>query len=196
MDLVVIGTTFLTVFVAELPDKTMVATMVLSTRFHNARAVWLGATLAFAAQVTIAVIAGGLLGLLPTWLVQTAVAILFAVGAIVLFRSGDEVDDAGAEGAEAAPQRAVGIVARTFGIVFLAEWGDLTQLATASLAAKSGFPVSVWIGALLALASVAALAVIAGRSILRVLPVRLVRRIAALVFASLAVYTVIEIVRG
>lgn len=195
MNLVAVGTTFLAIFLAELPDKTMVATMVLSTRYHHARAVWLGATAAFSVHVTIAVLAGGLLTLLPTWLVQTVVAILFTVGAVVLVREGDEVEDADLDEGKKI-DTAWGVAARTFGVVFLAEWGDLTQLATASLAAKSGSPLSVWIGALLALSAVAGIAVVAGRSILRVLPVKLVRRIAAGIFAILALITIVEIVRG
>ncbi len=195
MDLLAIGTTFLAIFLAELPDKTMVATMVLSTRYHHARAVWLGATGAFAVHVTIAVLAGGLLTLLPTWVVQSVVAVLFVIGAVVLVREGGEVEDADIDD-NATVDSAWGVAGKTFGVVFLAEWGDLTQLATASLSAKSGSPVSVWIGALLALSAVAGIAVIAGRSILRVLPVKLVRRIAAGIFAILAVITVVEIIRG
>ncbi len=195
MNLLAVGTTFLTIFLAELPDKTMVATMVLSTRYHHGRAVWLGATAAFAVHVTIAVVAGGLLTLLPAWLVQAVVAVLFVIGAVVLIREGGEVEEADVD-QEADATSSWSIGATTFGVVFLAEWGDLTQLATASLAAKSGSPVSVWLGALLALSAVAGIAVVAGRSILRVLPVKLVRRIAAGIFFVLAIVTVVEIFRG
>lgn len=195
MSPVTIVTTFLAIFLAELPDKTMVATMVLSTRYKHARAVWAGATAAFAVHVTLAVAAGGLLTLLPARLVQSIVAVLFVVGAVVLVREGGEVEEADVSGT-AKLETAWSVAARAFVIVFLAEWGDLTQLATASLAAKSGSPVSVWLGALLALSAVAAIAVVAGRSILRVLPVKLVRRIAAGIFFVLAVITVVEIIRG
>jgi putative Ca2+/H+ antiporter (TMEM165/GDT1 family) len=196
-------TTFVAIFPAELPDKTMVASMVLATRYQHPRAVWAGATAAFVVHVTIAATAGQLLTLLPARPVQVVVAILFAVGAVMLVREGGEVegvegDDEGAA-AEAASRATAGprqVAATAFGVVFLAEWGDLTQLATASLAASSGQPVAVWIGALLALSTVAAIGVAAGRTLLRWVPVRLVRRIAAGIFALLAVVTLIEAIRG
>jgi putative Ca2+/H+ antiporter (TMEM165/GDT1 family) len=82
-----------------------------------------------------------------------------------------------------------------FGIVFLAEWGDLTQITTASLAAK-GHAVSVFIGAAAAMVSVAAIGVVAGRSLLRVVPARVLHRIAAVVFGGLAVFFLIDAIAG
>lgn len=190
-------TTFAAIFPAELPDKTMVASMVLATRYRHPWAVWVGATLAFVVHVTIAVLAGRLLTLLPERPVQVVVAGLFALGAVMLWREGGEVDD-GDEVAVAAAA-SVGpfaVAQRAFLVVFLAEWGDLTQLATASLAAGSGEPWSVFAGAIVALSAVAAIAVVAGRTILRILPVKVVRRVAACLFAGLAVYTVVEVIRG
>lgn len=188
-------TTFAAIFPAELPDKTMVASMVLATRYRHPRAVWAGATAAFAVHVTLAVAAGKLLTLLPARPVQFVVAGLFALGAFMLVREGGEVEGADV-GARSAALSAPQVAARAFGIIFLAEWGDLTQLATASLAASTGEPLSVLIGALVALSAVAAIAVIAGRTILRVVPVRVVRRIAAGIFAVLALITLVEAVRG
>ena len=188
-------TTFVAIFPAELPDKTMVASMVLSTRYRHPWAVWAGATLAFVVHVTLAVLAGRLLTLLPERPVQVVVAGLFALGAVMLWREGGDVDDE----SEVAAVAAVGpfaVAQRAFLVVFLAEWGDLTQLATASLAASSGEPWSVFVGALIALSAVAAIAVVAGRTILRVLPVKVVRRVAACLFAGLAVYTLVEVIRG
>jgi putative Ca2+/H+ antiporter (TMEM165/GDT1 family) len=195
MDPLTILTTFAAIFPAELPDKTMVASMVLATRYQHPRAVWAGATAAFAVHVALAVVAGSVLALLPTRPVQLVVAALFALGAYLLVREGAEV-----EGAEVDLERpatsARQVAASAFFIVFLAEWGDLTQLATASLSAQTGEPVAVFVGALVALSTVAALAVVAGRTVLRVVPVRLVRRIAAVIFAVLAVVTLVEAIRG
>lgn len=188
-------TTFVAIFPAELPDKTAVASMVLATRYRHPWAVWAGATAAFVVHVTIAVLAGRLLTLLPERPVQLVVAGLFALGAVMLWREGGEVEDE----SEVAAIAAVGpfaVARRAFLVVFLAEWGDLTQIATASLAAGSGEPWSVFLGALIALSSVAAVAVVAGRTILRVLPVKIVRRVAACLFAGLAVYTLVEVIRG
>jgi putative Ca2+/H+ antiporter (TMEM165/GDT1 family) len=199
MDLGVILTAFVVVFPAELPDKTMVASIVLSTRFHHPFAVWAGGSAAFVVQVCIAVFFGKLLTALPQRPVELAVAALFAVGAVVLFREGGtvEVADQATESPDAKPLHSPLAVAwRSFVVVFLAEWGDLTQLATASLAARSGEALSVAIGAVVALVTVAAIAVIAGRSILKVLPIATVRRIAAAIFAILAIVTLIEAIRG
>jgi putative Ca2+/H+ antiporter (TMEM165/GDT1 family) len=195
VQLLVVLTTFVAIFPAELPDKTMVASMVLSTRSHHPRAVWIGATAAFAVHVTIAVAFGRLLTELPETAVQLSITALFTIGGIVLLREGDEIETV--EGAEEGTARSAWAVAgQAFVVVFVAEWGDLTQLATASLAASTGAPASVFLGALLALSTVAAIAVIAGRAVLRVVPVRLVRRIAAGVFFTLALVTLGELLLG
>ena len=193
-------TAFATIFLAELPDKTMLATIVLSARFRRPVAVWTGAAAALTAQVLIATTAGRLLSLLPQRPVRFAVAALFAIGAIVLWRprdgtpdENDQIADDLAESAPALPGRR--IAASVFGIVFLAEWGDLTQIATASLAAK-GHAVSVFVGAALAMVLVAAVGVVAGRALLRVVPARVLHRIAAAVFALLAIVFVIDAIRS
>ena len=191
--------TFGTIFVAELPDKTMLATIVLSARFKRSLAVWIGAALALTAQMVIAVVAGRLLDLLPDRPVKAAVAVLFATGAVVLWRSSHEpVDGADvAEDAALVARRlpAWRVSATVLGVVFLAEWGDLTQLATASLA-SNGEALSVFVGATAAMVTVAAIGVVAGQSLLRVLPERLLRKIAAVIFGILALLATVAAIRG
>jgi len=193
MDPVTALTAFLAVFPAELPDKTMFAGIVLTARFKRPFAVWVGATAAFAVQMAIAVAAGQVLSLLPDRLVAGIVAVLFAVGAIVLLRGGDEDDEATETSEQFSTWRVIGT---TFGVIFLAEWGDLTQLATASLAATTGQLLAVYVGALAALSTVAALATVVGRGLLRVVPERVLRRIAAAIFGLLAVIALVEAIRG
>jgi putative Ca2+/H+ antiporter (TMEM165/GDT1 family) len=199
-----VATAFATVFVAELPDKTMLATIVLSARYRRPWPVWCGAAGALTLQMAIASIAGGLLNLLPERPVRAAIAVLFGVGAVVLWRSAAEADleaaeaEHDAEAAEAAVRAALPawrITAAVFGVVFLAEWGDLTQLATASLAAH-GRALSVFVGASAAMITVAGIGVLAGRALLRVMPEHLVRRVAAVIFALLAVLAAVTAVRG
>jgi Ca2+/H+ antiporter, TMEM165/GDT1 family len=193
-------TAFVTVFLAELPDKTMIATIVLSARFHRPLAVWIGAASALTLQMVIAVTAAQLLRLLPERPVQFAVSGLFAVGAIVLWRSQDEATDPNEDIVDDLPAEATAtlstgrIAATVFGIVFIAEWGDLTQLATASLATTRP-PFSVLVGASLAMICVSAIGVLAGRALLRVLPERFLHRAAAVVFATLAVVFFVNAVR-
>jgi putative Ca2+/H+ antiporter (TMEM165/GDT1 family) len=196
VDLAAVGAAFATVFVAELPDKTMLATIVLSARFHRPLAVWIGAACALTTQMAIAVSAGRLLGLLPDRLVSAAVAVLFATGAVVLWRSADEAPELVTAADRAAPAKVWWRVSMTvFGVVFLAEWGDLTQLATASLAAQRD-AVSVFVGAVAAMITVAGIGVLAGRALLRVVPERVLRRLAAGIFAVLAVLALISLIRG
>jgi Ca2+/H+ antiporter, TMEM165/GDT1 family len=183
--------TFAVVFLAELPDKTMVATLVLTTTYRRAFWVWFGAAGAFLVHVIVAVLAGGLLSRLPERPVKFAVAILFAVGAVVLWRQRD--DPAAAEAMQlAALHSPLRIAAASFTTVLVAEIGDLTELTIASLAATSGQPVPVFLGGLLALWSVAALAAVGGMALLARVPVRKVGTGASLVFALLAVVTLIE----
>jgi Ca2+/H+ antiporter, TMEM165/GDT1 family len=177
------------VFLVELPDKTLIATLVLSTRFRP-RPVLLGVAAAFAVQCVIAAVAGGMITLLPRRAVEAVVAVLFAIGAVLLIRESfemaDEVELAAAR--EAAPFGR--IVATSFGVLFAAEWGDASQIATAGLVARhSGMPhaTATAVGAWLALVSVAAIAVVAGRAVVRRVPLRLVHRLAGAAFGVFAV---------
>jgi putative Ca2+/H+ antiporter (TMEM165/GDT1 family) len=180
---------FGTVFLAELPDKTMVASLVLTTRYRRPLAVWTGVSIAFVLHVVLAVSIGSLLRQLPERPVQLVVAVLFLVGGVLLLRADDE-DDEVAGGVPAASFRAVATTAAS--VVGLAEFGDLTQLATAGIATRYHAAVAVALGAWCALASVAALAVTAGSWIVRRVPLQLVRRVAGIVFLAFGVVTAIN----
>ena len=188
---------FATVFPAELPDKTMFATVVLVTRFRRPLPVWVGVAAAFVLHVTVAVVAGSVLGLLPDTAVQLAIATLFAVGAVLLWRAGSRAEAAGdePEATEADAVPAWRVSATAFGVIAVAEWGDLTQIATASLAARSGEPVSTALGAWLALASVAAIAAAFGQQLVRRVPLHRVNYVGAAIFALLSVWTLVELLR-
>jgi putative Ca2+/H+ antiporter (TMEM165/GDT1 family) len=186
---------FATVFPAELPDKTMIASIVLVTRYHRPGWVWVGAVSAFVVHVVVAVAAGSAIGLLPDALVSTVVAVLFAIGAVLLFRAGRAAEEQVDDDAPTTPTATIrATVLGSFGVIVLAEWGDLTQLATASLAAKSDSPVSTGIGAWLALAAVAGIAATFGRQLVRRVPIHKVNYLGAAIFAVLAAWTVVELV--
>jgi putative Ca2+/H+ antiporter (TMEM165/GDT1 family) len=187
------------ILLVELPDKTLVASLVLSTRYRP-RPVLVGVAAAFAVQCVIASTAGGVLTLLPERVVEAAVAVLFAVGAGLLiresFRPGDD-DVELAESRQAAPFWRV--VATSFGVLFAAEWGDASQLATAALVARHGgvgHAVATGLGAWAALVLIAALAVVAGRVVVRRVPLHLVHRIAGGVFAAFAVLAAVAAATG
>jgi Ca2+/H+ antiporter, TMEM165/GDT1 family len=188
-----------TVFLAELPDKTMVATIVLVARYRRPLWVWVGAMAAFTAHVVVAVAAGSALALLPEVVVQSVVAALFTGGAVLLFRAGRRAEaDAELDEADATPVAGPSVratVLGSFGLIVLAEWGDLTQLATASLAASSGEPVSTAVGAWLGLAAVAGVAATFGRQLVARVPIHRVNFGGAAVFAALALWTVVDLLR-
>lgn len=190
--------TFAAVFPAELPDKTMMATIVLVARYRQPLAVWSGAATAFAIHVVVAVAAGSLLTLLPASAVTVAIAVLFTVGAVLLWRSAStqaegesERDAASGEGSLATTTTPLRAAAASFALIAVAEWGDLTQLATGGLAGSTGAPVSVAVGALLALWTVSALAATLGKGLVEKLPLDKLQRAAACVFATLAVVTLL-----
>jgi len=186
---------FATVFPAELPDKSMFATIVLVTRFRRPRWVWVGVVSAFALHVTVAVAAGSVLSLLPEALVQVVVLVLFAAGSVLLLRAARQASAAPEVDAAVDHPTIGATVAGSFGVIALAEWGDLTQLATAGLAAKSGEPVATAVGAWLALACVAGLAAGFGHHIINRIPLHRVNYLGAAVFATLALWTLVDLVR-
>jgi Ca2+/H+ antiporter, TMEM165/GDT1 family len=191
----VIAATFILVLPVELPDKTLFATLVLATRFAPLP-VFVGVGTAFGLQVAIAVTAGSLLSLLPEALVTGVVAVLFLVGAVVLWRSassGPEDEDLDETPAHPSFLKAAAI---SFGVLFAAEWGDLSQLATAGMAARTGEPLSVFVGAWAALLVVSGLAVFLGKKLADRLPIALIRRVAAVLFLAFAVFAVVETVRA
>ena len=191
MDLVVVATAFALIFPVELPDKTFVASLVLATRYRPVP-VWVGVSAAFFVQSLVAVTAGGLLSLLPHPVVSAAAGLLFLVGAVVLWRGAADADvEESEEEAEAAAQATADetwlrAAATSFGVLFLAEWGDLSQLLTAGLAARYHDPVSVFVGSWLALVVVAALAVVLGRTLMRFVRLATIRRVGALICVLLA----------
>jgi putative Ca2+/H+ antiporter (TMEM165/GDT1 family) len=191
---VVLATVFGIVFVGELPDKTMFASLVLAAR-GRILLVWLGVAAAFVVHVAIAVTIGGVLfTLLPHQLVQGAVALLFLFGAVMAYREtrSDEDDGPSDTGYRFDGGRTI---LTAFVVIFIAEWGDLTQILTANLAARYDNAIEVGIAAVAALWAVAALAMIAGR-LMRRMPVSLIRKATAVVLLVLAAAAGIEAITG
>lgn len=190
---------FPVVFLGELPDKTMFTSLVLSTR-GRPRAVWCGAAGAFAVHVAIAVSVGAVLvHLVPRRGLDAGVAATFFAGAVWAFWSWRHQNDPVGSSPVTEPERQdPGSLLRSvwtaFLAIFVAEWGDLTQVLTADLAARTHAPISVAVGALAALWTVAGLAVIGGRGLLRLTNPRAVRAMTALVLLVLAAVTAVQAV--
>jgi putative Ca2+/H+ antiporter (TMEM165/GDT1 family) len=185
------------IFFGELPDKTMFASLVLSSRGRPA-AVWVGAALAFAVHVVIAVTIGvALFRLLPHRVVDILVAALFGVGAVLAFRATEEGEEREAEQiVDDTGTRFHRVAITAFVVIFLAEWGDLTQVLTANLAAHYNDGLSVAVGSLAALWTVAGIAVVSGQGLVRMMPGVLLRRITGVVCIVFMLVALVEAVRG
>ena len=181
---------FAVIFVAELPDKTALSALVLATR-HRALPVLLGAAAALTIQSAVAVVAGSLLSLLPPRAVHIGSGVLFLVSAIVMWVRHD--DDAAADKDENATGFGKSLW-MSFSMVFLAEWGDLTQIATAGFAARTGKPLIVFSAATTALWAVSAIAVVIGNRAGRLLNPKLTKRVAAILFALIGLALVTGLV--
>lgn len=180
------------VFLAELPDKTMFATIVLATRYRRPFAVVAGVTLAMIVHSALAAIVGEALRHLPRTPTQLAVAALFLVGGVLLLRGSSDDSEV-----ETAPvHSAWGVVRRSALIIGIAEFGDFTQLATIGIVADRGYPLAVAAGSVAAHILVAILAVLAGRWLERRLPVRTVQRAAGALFIVFSLLTVTSAIRG
>lgn len=196
MNLAVAATVFALIVPAELPDKTFIATLVLATRYRGVP-VLIGSAVGLIVQALIAVAVGGAVARLPATPVHAVSAAIFALGAVLMVRS---IEDPEAEEREvdrelastpAAPS-AARVALTSFVVLFVAEWGDLTQLLTASLSAKYDDPLSVFVGSALGLVTVAVVAVAGGKTLLRFLPLQWIRRLAAVGFAGVAAFTALE----
>ncbi|CAN5422988.1 hypothetical protein BH11ACT8_BH11ACT8_16930 [soil metagenome] len=197
MDLAALFLTFGAIFLVELPDKTFLATLVLATKYKPIL-VWIGVGLAFPVQTAVAVGLGHAASLLPQDAVRGASIVLFLVGAVILVREGrshQAADDGSEFGDKATPASGWRAVLASFLVLFAAEWGDLSQLLTISLVARYEAPLSVFLGALAALLTVSALAVLVGRSLLRVVSLHVLHYLGAGVCLVLATLTTVELVR-
>lgn len=195
MDLIVILTVFGIVFLAELPDKTALASLVLGTRYRPLH-VFGGTAAAFLVHVVLAIAAGSLLTLLPGRVLHAVVGALFLIGAVLLLRGRHEEEEEDLQLGGDKPATLRRVAGMSFGVILVAEFGDLTQIVTANLAAKYHNPISVGLGATLGLWAVAGLAIVGGRGLLKVVPITMVTRVAAAIMAALAVFSLGEAIRG
>jgi len=183
--------TFSAIFLAELPDKTMIATLLLSTHFHRRLPVWCGVTLGYAVHVLLAVIFGTALSQLPTTPIHILVGLLFLIGGFMTWRAGSSADHDETARWSASMSNAR-VVWTAASVILVAEFGDLTQLATAGFAARFDDPIAVGIGSIAALSSVSGLAVLAGGWLQKKVPLQKIQRAAAVLFASIGIVTLVS----
>lgn len=180
-------------FLLELPDKTMIATILMGAR-SRALPVWIGASGAFVVQMALAVTAGGLLTLVPETPRAVVVGLLFLGGGLyLLVRREEREEESGERRARAeGPGTARRVAGTAFVVIFVAEFGDLTQVQAASLAARTHEPLGVFAASSLAMVAVAALGAFGGRALERAIPLRTLRVVGGLVFITLAGITLAQ----
>ena len=184
MSLGIAATVFAIIFLAELPDKTALASLILGSRYRPTY-VFAGVAAAFTVHVGLAIAAGSLIGLLPHRALEIVVSVLFAAGAVLLLRG--RTEEGSDEHVELYGEPGFGKIAWTgFAVIAVAEFGDLTQVATATLAARYHDPLAVGVGAVLGLWAVAAVAIAGGRTLLKVIPLTWISRAAAVAMLAMA----------
>ncbi|GGV05116.1 UPF0016 family membrane protein [Kitasatospora herbaricolor] len=194
MSLTVLAITFGIVFLAELPDKTALASLVLGTRYR-ASYVFAGVAAAMAVMVGLALVAGQLLALLPQRWVEGVTGLLFLAGAaMLLFHHGGEEEGHAAK--EPSSNSFWKVAGASFAVVAVAEFGDLTQIMTANLAAKYDDPLAVGLGAWLALCAVGGIAIAGGQKLLQYVPMKVIVRVAAGVMLLMGGFSLFKAVTG
>lgn len=191
-DLSIAASVFALIFVAEIPDKTMIATLIMGSRSRSVL-VWIGASLGFLLQTVLAVGAGSLLLLLPHKTLEIVTSILFLGGALYLLfvPEKSEVEKGELEGkARPQAQSPRKIIVTAFVVIFLGEFGDLTQILTVNLVAKYHQLLVVGLSAGTALVAVAGLGAFGGRILLKVLPINIIRKSGGIVFLGMAAWSI------
>lgn len=184
-------TVFGIIFVAELPDKTALAALVLATR-HNPMPVFLGSALALSIQSVVAILLGSLIAKLPNEYVHLGAGALFIICAGVMwFRKEDDEEDV-KDDPNAGFWKSLWTV---FVVVFIAEWGDLTQIGTATLQAKYNSWLIVGGASILALWCVAGLAVFVGNKAGKLLKPEVTQKVAAILFAIVGILMIVSALR-
>lgn len=195
-DAALLATVFAVTLVVELPDKSLFASLLLGTRYQPWH-VWLGVMAAFAVHVGLAVTAGSLLTAAPHQIVQLVSAALFLGGAVWMLRSRRR--DEAEPGPDAARLGAVSpgmlrVAATSFAVVFVGEWGDITQVTTANFAAHYQQPLIVAVAAVAALWTVSGLAVFVGPKVLGRIPERWLRIAGAVALTGFGIYSLSQAV--
>jgi putative Ca2+/H+ antiporter (TMEM165/GDT1 family) len=171
------------VFVAELGDKTQLLALNFGAR-HPLRLVALGLTLGYAAAGAIAALVGGLLGAaLPDRALAIGGGIVFLVFAVVALREKPPED--------ARIVRTSSVIATIAITIAVAEFGDKTQIATATLAAR-GHPVATWLGATGGEVAAGVIGAVAGSTFGKRLRPQVLRYASAALFAAFGVVMLVS----
>jgi putative Ca2+/H+ antiporter (TMEM165/GDT1 family) len=186
------------VFVAELGDKTQLAVLSQTCKFRSSWPVFVGASLALTVVTAIGAVAGQLLSrVIPAGAIQIAAGILFVIMGIHTWRESRRMesdDEACAIGEGECPRWAWPAFGATFGLLFVAELGDKTQLAVMGLASRGSSLLPVFLGGALALTVVTGLAVVGGQQLCRLVPRQKMLTFAAVLFVAMGLLMVTGVI--
>lgn len=170
---------FTTILVAELLDKSQLALILLSTKTKHHLQLILGALLAFALVDGAAILFGSVLvSIIPELYIKIAAALTFFYFGITSLRAKEEKADKITSGKNA--------FLSALSVIFLSEWGDKTQIASAVFATRFP-PFAVFIGVMLAMLVLAVLAVYLGKLLDKKIPAQTIRKVAGILFILLGV---------
>lgn len=184
---------FAIIFVAELPDKTMISSVIMGSKMIPVR-VFIGASAAFFLQVILAVTVGAAVSGVPRRPLEVGVGLVFLLGAILIVREiyAHETETEESRASAAARRGFLAQVLLAFGITFIGEFGDLTQIAAANLAAKTGDPLSVGVGSFAGLIAVTSIGIFFGAKVVSKVPIKMVQVVGSLLMAILGVASLIS----
>jgi putative Ca2+/H+ antiporter (TMEM165/GDT1 family) len=181
--------TFVLIFLAELPDKTTFAILLMATR-RQPWAVFIGVAIAFIIQSAVAVVFGSFLNSLPHKWVSVGTATLFFIFAFLMWRKDDSEDEK-----VHLDKKKVSFAASVwscFLIIFIAEWGDLTQLASAALTAEHQKPLTIFLASTLALWTVTAIAILVGNKAKKLINPVVLHKVAAVAFVVVGIVLLVQ----
>lgn len=182
--------TFGLIFVAELPDKTALATLMMATQ-SSPWPLFVGVATAFLIQNIVAIMLGSVFGKLPVAWIHTASGLLFILFAwMALKRPTEKQEQALENETRNTAQSFYQVAWKAFIVIFMAEWGDITQLATASLTARYHAPLTLFTASTLSLWSVTAVVILIGNRLGKAIQPQLLNWAAALAFSSVGVYLI------
>jgi len=175
--------------VMEFGDKTQLGVLTLSARYKVRAPIFLGAMAAFAIVCTLGVAIGeALLSVLPVWLLPKISGIAFITLGLLMLSGLKKENESSIIGQRRGP------FASTFLMIFVSEFGDKTQIAMITLAAKFGSPLEVLGGALLALGAITAVGTLVGERIARIVPMSIIRKAAAAIFVAIGLLSLASVI--
>lgn len=179
---------FTLILLAELGDKTQICTILLSAKSPSL-SVFSGAMAAFFVVDGLSALLGGkILSYLPENVVKLMAGAVFLVfGIISLFHKGGDARSCGRNEAS---------LIKVFALIALLELGDKTQFFSIFLAAESENPLLALAGIMMAFAVITCLGVLLGNKLLRALPEKYLRIGSAIVFITLGLIQLLEVMPG